>query len=84
VRAEEMVPALERLDGDLAEQRGGGSRRRERLGLAEPDGEREESVERVGEEEAEELGTHEELVGDAEGKEPHLRIRRLGFGEIGD
>ena len=73
MRPEEVVPALERLDGGLPEQRRRGCRRRERLRPAEPDGEREEAVQRVGEEGAEQLGAHEELVGDAEGKKPHLR-----------
>ena len=49
---------------------------------------RDESVERVDKEGAEEFGAHEELVDDAEGEEPHLRtkgkgnqrIRDLGFG----
>lgn len=78
VRAEQVVPALERLDGGLAERRGGGGGWRERVCAAEADGEREESVERVGEEGAEELGAHEELVGDGEGEEPHLRRKGRG------
>jgi len=81
VRPEEVVPALERLDGGLPEQRRGGCRRRERLRPAEPDGEREEAVQRVGEEGAEQLGAHEELIGDAEGKEPHVGV---GLGHEGE
>lgn len=76
MRAEEVVPALECLDGGLPEERRRGGRRRERVLPAEPNGEREEAVERVGEERAEELRAHEELVGDAEGKEPHLHGMR--------
>jgi hypothetical protein len=78
MHAEEVVPALERLDGGLAERVGGGGRRRELVVAAEADGQRDESVERVGEKGAEELGAHEELVDDAEGEEPHLR--RMGEG----
>jgi hypothetical protein len=44
VRAEEVVPALECLDGGLPEERRRGGRRRERVLPAEPNGEREEAV----------------------------------------
>jgi hypothetical protein len=62
-----VMSHLERLNGGLAEQIGGGSWWRERLGLTEPDDEWEESIDCVGDEGAKELGTYEELVGDAEG-----------------
>lgn len=77
MRAEQVVPALERLDGGLAEQGRGGSGRRERVGAAEADGEREEAVQHVGQQGAEELRAHEELVGDDEREQPHLKIGRV-------
>lgn len=81
MRAEEVVPALECLDGGLPEEPRRGGRRRERVRPTEPYGEREEAVERVGQEGAEELGAHEELVGDAEGKKPHVGV---GLGHEGE
>lgn len=81
MRAEQVVPALERLDGGLAEQGRGGSGRRERVGAAEADGEREEAVQHVGQQGAEELRAHEELVGDDEREQPHVGV---GLGHEGE